>query len=78
MQENKFDVDKELEFWHKNKDKFISIGEVGLDYKNGKETVLKFLIGQTMTHLRGRGNPALLEKLLREQEMILREYLLQI
>ncbi len=35
--ENKFDVDKELEFWKKNKDKFISIGEIGLDYKNGKD-----------------------------------------
>ena len=39
--ENKFDVDKELEFWKKNKDKFISIGEVGLDYKNGKDKVMQ-------------------------------------
>ncbi len=35
--ENKFDVDLELESWIKNKEKFISIGEVGLDYKNGKD-----------------------------------------
>ncbi len=34
---NPQDVDKELESWIKNKDKFISIGEVGLDYKNGKD-----------------------------------------
>jgi len=38
---NVFDVDKELEFWHKNKDKFISIGEVGLDYKNGKDKAMQ-------------------------------------
>ena len=35
--ENIFDVDKELQFLEQNKDKFISIGEVGLDYKNGKD-----------------------------------------
>jgi len=37
-----------------------------LEYKKGKETVLKFLIGQAMAKLRGRGNPELLEKLFRE------------
>ena len=36
------------------------------DYKRGKETAVKFLIGQAMAKLRGRGNPALLEKLFRE------------
>lgn len=36
------------------------------DYKKGKETVVKFLIGQAMAELRGRGNPELLEKLFRE------------
>ena len=34
---NQFDVDEELLFLEQNKDKFISIGEVGLDYKNGKD-----------------------------------------
>jgi len=34
--ENNFDVDEELNFLKQNKDKFISIGECGLDYKNGK------------------------------------------
>ena len=38
---NEFDVDKELEFWQKNKDKFISIGEIGLDYKNGKDKAMQ-------------------------------------
>jgi len=33
------------------------------EYKNGKETVIKFMIGQAMAKLRGRGNPELLEKL---------------
>ncbi|MBW2988861.1 TatD family hydrolase [Candidatus Woesearchaeota archaeon] len=36
-QDKNLDVDKELEFWNKNKGRFISIGEVGLDYKNGKD-----------------------------------------
>ncbi len=40
-EENNFDVDKELEFWNKNKDKFISIGEIGLDYKNGKDKAMQ-------------------------------------
>lgn len=38
---NIFDVDEELKFWQKNKDKFISIGEVGLDYFNGKDKVMQ-------------------------------------
>jgi len=37
------------------------------DFHKGKETALKFLIGQSMSKLRGRGNPALVEKLLRER-----------
>ena len=32
-----FDLDKELKFLEENKDKFISIGEVGLDLHNGKD-----------------------------------------
>jgi len=36
-----FDVDQELESWVKNKDKFISIGEVGLDYKNGQDKIMQ-------------------------------------
>ncbi|OGY60484.1 MAG: glutaminyl-tRNA synthase (glutamine-hydrolyzing) subunit B [Candidatus Colwellbacteria bacterium RIFCSPLOWO2_02_FULL_45_11] len=36
------------------------------DYKNGKGTAVKFLIGQAMGKLRGRGNPELLEKLFLE------------
>ena len=35
-------------------------------YKTGKKKVLKFLVGQTMAKLSGRGNPALVEQLLRE------------
>lgn len=31
-----FDIDKELEYWKKHRDDFIAIGEVGLDYKEGK------------------------------------------
>ncbi|MBU0628394.1 MAG: TatD family hydrolase [Nanoarchaeota archaeon] len=40
-EKNNFDVDTELEFWEKNKDKFVSIGEVGLDYKNGKDSKMQ-------------------------------------
>jgi len=34
------------------------------DYKNGKETALKFLIGKTMAELKGQGNPQIIEKVL--------------
>lgn len=40
-EKNEFDVDEELSFWQKNKDKFISIGEIGLDYKNGKDAKMQ-------------------------------------
>lgn len=33
---NIFDVDKEIDFIRKNKDKIIGVGEVGLDYKTGE------------------------------------------
>ena len=39
--DNLFDVDEELEFLKKNKDRFISIGECGLDYKHGKDKVMQ-------------------------------------
>ncbi len=31
-----FEIDEEIEFIRKNKDAIVAIGEVGLDYKNGK------------------------------------------
>jgi len=34
---NIFDVDEEINFIRKNKNKIAAIGEVGLDYKNGKD-----------------------------------------
>ncbi|PIR97768.1 MAG: Asp-tRNA(Asn)/Glu-tRNA(Gln) amidotransferase subunit GatB [Candidatus Colwellbacteria bacterium CG10_big_fil_rev_8_21_14_0_10_42_22] len=37
-----------------------------LDYKKGKESALKFLLGQVMGDLRGTGNPERVEELLRE------------
>ena len=36
LKPNVFDVDAEIEFIRKNKDKIIAIGEVGLDYESGK------------------------------------------
>ena len=38
--------------------------EAILNYKNGKETALQFLIGQAMAKLKGRGNPDALKKIL--------------
>jgi len=35
-----------------------------IDYKNGKENALKFLVGQVMRLTRGKANPALVNKLL--------------
>jgi len=31
------DIDKELDFIRENHEKFIAVGEIGLDYKNGKD-----------------------------------------
>ena len=36
MKENKFDIDEEIEFIIKNKNKFAAVGEVGLDYSMGE------------------------------------------
>ncbi len=36
------------------------------DYKKGKENALQFLIGQAMAKLKGRGNPEILRKILKE------------
>lgn len=37
------------------------------DFRNGKEAALQFLIGQVMAKMSGRGNPELLETLLRDE-----------
>jgi len=37
------------------------------DYKNGKETVIQFLVGQAMAKLKGAADPKILEKLFREK-----------
>ena len=39
---------------------------VAEDYKNGKENVLQFLVGQGMKFSRGKANPGTLQKLLKE------------
>jgi aspartyl-tRNA(Asn)/glutamyl-tRNA(Gln) amidotransferase subunit B len=36
-------------------------------FKVGKETVIKFLVGQVMKASRGKANPQLAEQVLREQ-----------
>lgn len=36
------------------------------DYKKGKETAIKFLVGQAMAKLRGRGDPSRLEELFKQ------------
>ena len=50
LKENKIDIDKEIEFIQKNKDKIVAVGEVGLDYyldkdnkKEQKEVFEKFI-----------------------------------
>lgn len=37
-----------------------------LDYKNGKEAALQFFIGRAMGALKGKGNPAVLQKIFKE------------
>ena len=37
------------------------------DYKAGKEQALKFLVGQVMKATRGRANPQLVNRLLKEK-----------
>jgi len=38
-----------------------------LDYKKGKENVLKFLIGQTMKETKGSGDPKVIEEILKDK-----------
>jgi aspartyl-tRNA(Asn)/glutamyl-tRNA(Gln) amidotransferase subunit B len=37
-----------------------------LDYKNGKESALQFLVGKTMAKLKGRGNPQKILEIIKE------------
>ena len=37
------------------------------DYLGGKETALKFLVGQVMKETRGRASPALVNEMLQEK-----------
>jgi aspartyl-tRNA(Asn)/glutamyl-tRNA(Gln) amidotransferase subunit B len=41
--------------------------EPAAQFKGGKETTLKFLVGQIMKVTRGKANPQLAEQVLREQ-----------
>ncbi len=36
------------------------------DYKSGKEAALQFFIGRAMGALKGKGNPAVLQKIFKE------------
>jgi TatD DNase family protein len=38
LKENKFDIDGEIKFIEKNKDKISGIGEIGLDYSKGEDS----------------------------------------
>jgi len=40
--------------------------EIAREYREGKESALKFLVGQAMKKTKGSGNPQVLEKLLKE------------
>jgi TatD DNase family protein len=46
-----FDVDKEVEFIKKNKNKIIAIGEVGLDYSTGQDKELQAGVFRKMIRL---------------------------
>jgi aspartyl-tRNA(Asn)/glutamyl-tRNA(Gln) amidotransferase subunit B len=37
------------------------------EYKNGKEALLKFFIGQTMAKTKGKANPAKIQEILKEE-----------
>ena len=41
--------------------------DAATQFKNGKETTIKFLVGQVMRATRGKANPQLAEQVLREQ-----------
>jgi aspartyl-tRNA(Asn)/glutamyl-tRNA(Gln) amidotransferase subunit B len=37
------------------------------EYRNGKEALLKFFIGQTMAKTKGKANPAKIQEILKEE-----------
>ncbi len=49
-------------------DKVITLNKSAAeDFKNGKDSVLQFLIGQVMTNTRGKADPVLVSKILRKK-----------
>ena len=46
-----FDIDKEVTFIEKNKDKIVAIGEVGMDFKHGKDKEMQESVFRKMIEL---------------------------
>ena len=59
LKENKFDIDEEIEFIEKNKNKISAIGEVGLDYSRGEDSKRQTKIFERMISLAERINKPL-------------------
>jgi len=66
-----FDLDEELKFLEKNKDKFISIGEVGLDLNNGKDLeAQKKVFGKVLDMAKKLDKPVLIHSRKAELEAL--------
>ena len=51
LKENKFDIDEEISFIKKNKNKIMAVGEVGLDYSQGENAKSQKILFQKMIDL---------------------------
>jgi TatD DNase family protein len=60
LKENKFDIDEEIKFIQKNKDKIVAIGEVGLDYSQGENKKNQKILFEKMISLAEKTNKPLI------------------
>ena len=53
--------------WNRSSEKVIADNPQSVeDYHNGKEKAIGFLVGQTMKAMKGKANPGMVNKILKE------------
>ncbi len=67
IEENNWEqIENETELENMIKEVIKEFPQQVIDYKNGKEALLKFLIGKSMAKSKGKANPAKIQNLLKK------------